>query len=308
MLRAHVLARIVFDAWRGAGLTLEGWRELQPVLHDEFALLVEEAYHETNRWLVGAGRAARGRPAALHPPLAHAPERALGWQAGSGSSSHRFGPTPAASRHRARPGGGRRQRWARGVPHRGDGGSGGRQRFCGSGGFGQRGGGAAARAAVGDETRLMTRAAPLARSREHAEAVLGRLNRLVGRHVPGFAGAAGRGARPVGCRRAWRAPSTPRSRAAPALSPTTQRGEPMVTTPVLLDELHQRKQALKKAAATPEERATIEIVALLFQSILTEDRIPAACACGSRGCRCRCCAWRSPSPTSSPPSTTRRAA
>ena len=44
----------------------------------------------------------------------------------------------------------------------------------------------------------------------------------------------------------------------------------------MLEELHQRKQQLKKAAATPEERATIEIVALLFQSILTEDRIPAA--------------------------------
>jgi hypothetical protein len=52
LLRAHVLARIVFDAWRAAGQTLEGWRELQPVLHEEFALLVEEAYHETNRWLV----------------------------------------------------------------------------------------------------------------------------------------------------------------------------------------------------------------------------------------------------------------
>jgi hypothetical protein len=51
---------------------------------------------------------------------------------------------------------------------------------------------------------------------------------------------------------------------------------PQVTTPAMLEELHQRKQALKKAAASPEERATIEIVALLFQSILTEDRIPAA--------------------------------
>jgi hypothetical protein len=49
-----------------------------------------------------------------------------------------------------------------------------------------------------------------------------------------------------------------------------------VTTPAMLEDLHQRKQALKKAAATPEERATIEIVALLFQSILTEDRIPAS--------------------------------
>ncbi len=48
------------------------------------------------------------------------------------------------------------------------------------------------------------------------------------------------------------------------------------TTPALLEELHQRKMALKQAAESPVERATIEIVALLFQSILTEERIPAA--------------------------------
>ena len=33
MLRAHVLARIVFEAWRASAQTLEAWRELQPVLH-----------------------------------------------------------------------------------------------------------------------------------------------------------------------------------------------------------------------------------------------------------------------------------
>jgi hypothetical protein len=60
------------------------------------------------------------------------------------------------------------------------------------------------------------------------------------------------------------------------MSAPTQPGGQSITTPVLLEDLHQRKQLLKKAAATPEERATIEIVALLFQSILTEDRIPAA--------------------------------
>src|SRR5262249_55020068 len=49
-----------------------------------------------------------------------------------------------------------------------------------------------------------------------------------------------------------------------------------VTTPALLEDLHQRKQALKQAAATPVERATIEIVALLIQSILMEERIPAS--------------------------------
>ena len=31
---------------------MESWRELQFGLHEEFAGLVEEAYHETNRWLV----------------------------------------------------------------------------------------------------------------------------------------------------------------------------------------------------------------------------------------------------------------
>jgi hypothetical protein len=52
MLRAHVLARVALDAWRSAGLTPDDWREAQLWLHDEFALLTEEAYHETNRWLV----------------------------------------------------------------------------------------------------------------------------------------------------------------------------------------------------------------------------------------------------------------
>jgi hypothetical protein len=38
--------------------------------------------------------------------------------------------------------------------------------------------------------------------------------------------------------------------------------------------LRQRTSALKKAASTSAEKATIEIVALMFQSILAEDRIP----------------------------------
>ena len=34
MLRAHILARVVLDAWRSAGLTATDWREAQPLLHD----------------------------------------------------------------------------------------------------------------------------------------------------------------------------------------------------------------------------------------------------------------------------------
>jgi Protein of unknown function (DUF1631) len=52
VFRPHVLARVVIASWRAAGLSLTGWRTLQPILHDEFAHFAEEAYHEINRWLV----------------------------------------------------------------------------------------------------------------------------------------------------------------------------------------------------------------------------------------------------------------
>ncbi len=264
MLRAHVLARIVFDAWRAAGQTLEGWRELQPVLHDEFALLVEEAYHETNRWLVDHRVLSE---VDLRPFIRRSrthPNGPAGWQAGTGFSD---------SRHDA----------GRGLGGATSYGSGAGQ-YPGSSGGGAYGGPASGRGGVGEETRMMTRGAPLARNREHAEAVLGRLNRLIGRHVPEFA----HSTRSAGLAAAGEAPGhamspglaraieTAQQGIRQRLSTTLQGGEAMVTAPVMLEEMHQRKQVLKKAAASPEERATIEIVALLFQSILTEDRIPAA--------------------------------
>jgi hypothetical protein len=253
MLRAHVLARIVFDAWRAAGLGLAGWREMQPTLHDEFALVVEEAYHETNRWLVSQGVLPE---VDLRPFIRRShthPNASLGFQSGSGSGGLSGG---------------------------------GASGFAGDGPPSERGvfggwsgGGHGGRDGVADETRMMTRGAPLARSREHAEAVLGRLNRLIGRHVPEFAASTrsqplqrGGPAMSAGLARAI---DTAQLGIRQRVAPTTLRGAPLVTTPVMLEELHQRKQQLKKAAATPEERATIEIVALLFQSILTEDRIPA---------------------------------
>jgi hypothetical protein len=261
MLRAHVLARIVFDAWRGAGLTLEGWREVQGTLHDEIASLVEESYHETNRWLVEQ----KVLPEVdLRPFIRRSrthPNAHLGF--GGWGSSFVSDAASSASMGLGAPSG---------YPQSAGFAAPGRGPWMGHSGHGRQ---------VGEETRLMTRAAPLARSREHAEAVLGRLNRLIGRHVPSFTSST----RNATLERGGTAPLSPGlARAIDSaeqgirqrVSPTTQRGEQVVTTPVLLDELHHRKQALKKAAATPEERATIEIVALLFQSILTEDRIPPA--------------------------------
>jgi Protein of unknown function (DUF1631) len=227
MLRAHVLARIVVQAWRVAGCELEGWRELQQAIQDEFAHLVEEAYHETNRWLLEQGVLA---DIDLRPFIRRAVDSG---RAATGDSSVHSGFGSAAGKH----------------------------------------GGTSTGVNVQDETRLMTRSPPLARSPEQAEAVLGRLNRLVARHLPQFAEVAAAAA-PVSpglAQAIAQAQSSIRSR----LDGTTISDVPASPSAVL-QELHQRKQALKQAATSQDERAIIEIVALLFQSILTEDRIPAA--------------------------------
>ena len=267
VLRPHVLAGIAFDGWRIAGQSLDSWRELQPVLHEEFAHLVEEAYHETNRWLVEQGvlpevdlrpfiRRARTHPKA--PPnwaagvhLSVDSER-LGLPSGSGYTTGAGDMLPSS-----------------------------RSGFLGArGGRGGRGG-AGGMGGLGEDSRSMsTRVGSLVRGREHAEAVLERLNRLVARHVPEFGSSTVHGSpegapRPVSSALA-RAIDTAQMGIRQRVAPASRPGDPVATAPVVLDELQSRSQELKRAAATPEERATIEIVALLFQSILTEERIPAS--------------------------------
>ena len=230
LLRAHVVARIVVKAWRDAGLAIDGWRLLQAPLHEEAAALLEEAYHETNRWLIEHGVLPE---IDLRPLIRRTRDTGVA-------------PSTTGRGHLAPPA-------ASGTGTRGD---------------------------VHEETRLQTHAAPLQRgTAENAEAVLGRLNRLVGRQLPQFASTAQpstispRLKAAIGDAEAalQRRLSTSSAALAAAGRPTV----PM-STPALLEELHQRKQVLKQAASTPVERATIEIVALLFQSILTEERIPAA--------------------------------
>jgi len=265
VLRPHVLARIVTTTWRAASMSQDAWRTVQAVLHEEFAHFAEEAYHEINRWLIqqrvlpdiDLRPFIRRTRNGLSREFAHFAEEAYHeinrWliqqrvlpdidlrpfirrtRNGLSSQSGTLGSVSAAP-----------------VPV--------------NSGFG--------RGNVGEETRLMTRAGGLARGSDHAEAVLGRLNRLIGRQLPEFAGTA-----PM-------PPASPQLAAAiteaqqgiqQRLTAPAAPGAEAVSTPVMMEELHQRKQALKSAATTPVERATIEIVALLFQSILTEERIPAS--------------------------------
>ena len=282
MLRAHILARVVLDAWRTAGLTATDWREAQPLLHDEFAGLAEGAYHETNRWLIGQHvmQDVDLRPYIRRTLDAGPGGNGVGGGASGGSGGSGGGLTPQQTGAYPGP-----SAVGRGLGRSAGPGSASQPRSVGS---------SHARGnadTVGEETRMMTRAAPLARGSDHAEAVLGRLNRLVGRHLPGFSDTTQ--ARPVTdalSQAINNAQQNLRKRFSPGHDQPGQPGPHdqapgaayapgnavVATGPMLLEELQQGKQSLKQAATTPAERATIEIVAMMFQSILTEDRIPAA--------------------------------
>ena len=241
VLRPHVLARVVTNSWLAAPLGFDAWRLLQTVLHDELSHFAEETYHETNRFLL----ARHVLPEVdLRPFIRRSSDS--GGPTRSGSTGG-FG-TPTGT---APPGPTDFQQSMMKPPRE--------------------------QHEVGEETRMMTRAAGLARGSDQAEAVLGRLNRLVSRQLPDFANTS-QAAQPASPRlnaAISQAQEGVARRLANAAAAAASSGAPAVGTPALLEELHQRKQALKAAATTPVERATIEIVALLFQSILMEDAIPA---------------------------------
>ena len=227
LLRAHVVARIALDTWHASGLGNAEWQMLQPVLHEEFAQITCEAYHETNLWLVGQ----RVLPEVNLRPFIRRTRHSSG------------GVTDFA---------------VMGMPATVAGDIAGAQGIASSMGN------------VGSDARATTRQGALGR----AETVMGRLNRLIGRQLPEF------GATQVQRQHTI----SPKLTAAMDLVDQAARQRfgdaDGAAAPgkgsSLLAELQQRKQALKKAAETPAERATIEIVALLFQSILAEERIPAS--------------------------------
>ena len=271
LLRAHVVARVVQDAWMRSRLDASVWQLLQIDLHEEFALLLGEAYHEANGWLIAQGvlpevdlrpfirrqRDAAGTP--IHVP-------------GLGAHGHptsQFGPGIRAS----------------------------------------------AGLAVPSTASPSARSAVQSSASQQADEVMMQLQRVIGRQVPGFASTAYQGLATTAQRPATGsgAPSlaaaptpnsaTPRLAAAIRHAQESMQRQPdagyrsrggavdlnlgddipaaaaAIAAPQLLEEIKSRnlavKQVLKQAADTPAERATIEIVAMMFQSILTEERIPA---------------------------------
>lgn len=133
-------------------------------------------------------------------------------------------------------------------------------------------------ARAAQETRMMTAVTPMARVRQRAQGVLGQLKRLINERVADFDGTA-----PFG-------PPSPQLARALSESVTpfavtelidSRGGGPTAALPIanveaVATRLRQRATELKAKADKPSEKAIIEIVALMFQAILAEERMPAA--------------------------------
>ena len=128
-----------------------------------------------------------------------------------------------------------------------------------------------------DETRMQTGTTPLARARMRAQGVMGTLKRLLSNQVAGFDDT--RASRPS--HQLAQALSANGRSASSSAGQTLQMDTPgqfygTAHVEQAASAMRQRTAELKKAASTASEKATIEIVALMFQAILAEDRIPAA--------------------------------
>ena len=315
LFRAQVLSRTIIKAWTNAGLSLDTWRGLEEVLQKACAQHALEAYHETNRWLIDHGvlpevdlrpfiRRSDGTPSELSSlDDAQATRQIAADDLAEGSAR---GGAPrglsgaAALFQRGTAGQGPGARGANGNGgHAGGGGQGAGGVASGGGAMGRGGGGpagVAGRAGGGggagqgaggggrgapsgyltghldDETRMLTR--PVSAGMGRTDVVLERFSEMMERHLPGFKDTSN--ARPASARLAD-AMNQAQQRLVQQAGPSSGgdvRAEPSPSA--LMRDLRERQTELKQAAATPAERATIELVALLFQSILTEDRLPAS--------------------------------
>lgn len=274
VLLPDVVARILVDQWLDTQMTREGWTLIQDALAPVLAKHMLEAYKAANEFLVSSGvmkeidlQALVKRAPGSRSPVAPATgaggkdtptpsDAGASGYAGGGASGTQYGTGFGAS-----------------APGAGPAGPG------GSAAGGQAPGRASSIMGVHDETRLMTHSSPLARARMRAQGVVGRLRRMLAERIGGDFEAT------------QILPTSPRLQQAmgevmpipvPELAARSTGGSSQIGAPTMdashvaqaATVLRQRTNELKQAASTPSEKAIIEVVALMFQSILAEERIP----------------------------------
>ena len=262
IFRPEVIAHHLVDQWMRAGLPQSVWLRVQDTVHKTMAARMLEIYHATNEFLIVRGVMAQ---IDLRPLVRRTPS------------------APNTSRPASMPGGNEvpAEKMAGSVNAGGVSASGYEKlpddRICDDSGF------APMQMRSGrpgyteqDATRLQT-AQPMAMGRvqKQAQGVLGRLKQLLSSRVEGFD--------PTRVRHASPRLQNALSQLQPGMDDTSLDGFVRQPRPGMayaqsqVDDavraLRQRTGVLKHAASTSAEKATIEIVALMFQSILAEDRI-----------------------------------
>ena len=125
-----------------------------------------------------------------------------------------------------------------------------------------------------EETRMMTSVTPMARARNRAQGVMGQIRKLFASHVGDDFEGTGHHHTPSPALAAAMAP--PRAGQTPvyATGGTLYEDYSPAGVARVAGDLREKTAELKKKAETKGEKATIEIVALMFQAILAEERIP----------------------------------
>ncbi len=239
ILRPELLAHHMVAQWSAVSLTREIWVLIQDTLQQTTGEAFLEIYHAANEFLVRQGVMVE---IDLRPLVRRT----------SGGVSTRSDPMALSSS------------------------GGGVSSGMGSGPGSLKGG--TGRAGVGDETRMQTATTPLARARMRAQGVMGHLRRLLTDKVAGFDDTRGHQPSAELNRVIQHAQQSADETSAVELVHLGD-GADYVYGPAQVDHaihaVRERSAVFKKAAASQSEKATIEIVALMFQSILAEDRIPA---------------------------------
>lgn len=256
VLLPDVIARILVDQWLDAHMTREAWSIVHDAISPIFSAKLHEAYKAANEFLVASGVM---KEIDLQSLVKRMP--------GSRSEG------PAAPSRRDLPPG------MRPVSAQAPGARAGANGSVDSGAASGRSGPPSSGMGVHDETRLMTGTSPLARARIRAQGVVGRLKRMLMDRVGGDFEATQMLPPSAGLQQAMQRSMVASASGSAGLYVTGASGP----APVYVDATHveraatvlrQRTVELKQAASTPTEKATIEVVALMFQSILAEERIP----------------------------------
>ncbi len=304
ILRPDALILILIEEWAASGMPAGSWPMVNDAVQSLLSERLKQAYQKANKALIDKGamptielkdrvkRAApqKGAPKAFPsarqveqtPSDSGGPSSSLGLDSGEsafGQFSHSAGrrmTTPSGGGLRGTDPAGRPS--GVGAVREYDSDAGSPQGFIPASGARLPSGagyGYDVRAGAHDETRLMTALTPLSRARNRAQGVLGQLKRLlVGRVGPEFDATSFQ-------------PASPRLAAAIAMragsdalgygvSGTQYQDYGPAGVAQVAVRLREQTADLKNKAETKGEKATIEIVALMFQAILQEDRIPPA--------------------------------